>query len=41
MAAFVSRRIPLLAEAVALTYGAFAVFEEIFSVVQDISPPTT
>jgi len=32
MAAFVSRRIPLLAEAVALTYGAFAVFEEIFTV---------
>ena len=31
MAAFVSRRIPLLAEAVALTYGAFAVFEETFS----------
>jgi hypothetical protein len=31
MAAFVSRRIPLLAEAVALTYGAFAVFEEILA----------
>jgi hypothetical protein len=41
MAAFVGRRIPLLAEAVALTYGAFAVLEEIFSVVQDISPSTT
>ena len=30
----VSRRIPLLAEAVALTYGAFAVSEEIFTVLQ-------
>jgi hypothetical protein len=38
MAAFVSRRIPLLAKAVALTYGAFAVFEEIFGTFQgDIS----
>jgi hypothetical protein len=31
MAAFVGRRIRLLPEAVALKYGAFAVFEEISS----------
>jgi hypothetical protein len=38
---FVSRRIPLLAEAVALTYGAFAVFEEFSAFIEEISPSTT